>query len=51
MSKHIKNISILLATGSPVAIAAAQHIAYVQSMIHKIPVEQIMEMARALLGG
>ncbi len=49
MSKKLQTIAALLVTGSPVAIAAANQIAQVQAFIFKLPVDQVLEMAKALI--
>ena len=51
MSKHIANIAALLTIGSPVAIVAANQIAQVQAFIYKMPVDQVLEIAKALISG
>lgn len=51
MSKNILNsIAALLVTGCPIAIANAHQLARVQAFIFKLPVEQVLEMAKALIG-
>ena len=47
----LESIAILLASGGTVAANNAQVLAQVQAAILKLPVEQVIEMAKALLTG
>ena len=52
MSQNIlRSIAALLASGTPIAIANAHQLAKVQAFIFKLPVDQIIEMAKALIAG
>ena len=51
MSKSIlRSIALLLASGGSVATTQAMHLAEVQAFIAKLPVDQVLEMARTLMG-
>ena len=50
MSTKLKSIAALLATGCPIAAANAHHIAKVQAFVFNLPVEQVLEMAKAMIG-
>ena len=50
MSAHIKNIATLLAAGTPAALVVAENLAKLEALVYNLPVDQVLEMARTLMG-